>query len=436
MPAKEELAVRLDFEDNGAGKLTKNQTRTNNAVIRGKLGCDIIPCLNHGRCTFYPIGNLGFMCICPPGFYGDFCQYRVIEIECSDNYQENNIPEVENDPCPAEDNRKLSTHSQSSWPATEEVRKFSTHSQSSQPATEEVNRKFSTHSQSSHPATEEVIRKLSTNSQSSHPATEEVNRKFSTHSQSSNPATEEVNRKFSTHSQSSQPATGEVKRKFSTHSQSSYPEEVSRKFSSHGRNSCAEAFQRCLEENQQAKAVETDGRKSSFPVTNRSPCPGADQNPIVDKQEEKAAKECRRLANIICKRLLAVDRRNSFMENKCTETAMGRKESSRTNNQEPSPVNGRTNKNEQTKAAERSKRSTPSTRSQGPWPVAIQCCIEKDEQTKAAEKDRKKCATKVKYLCPYPAVSTISGEPGSDTGKYTRTLDSYSVCILAHTLDL
>lgn len=31
MYAKEELAVRLDFEDKGAGKLTKNQTKIKNA---------------------------------------------------------------------------------------------------------------------------------------------------------------------------------------------------------------------------------------------------------------------------------------------------------------------------------------------------------------------------------------------------------------------
>ncbi|XP_055497764.1 uncharacterized protein LOC129700943 isoform X4 [Leucoraja erinacea] len=484
MYAKEELAVRLDFEDKGAGKLTKNQTKIKNAVIRGKLGCDIIPCLNHGRCTFYRIGNLGFLCICPPGFDGEFCQYRAIEpftvisllgiiaipvlifalcfaiccmcnrerlhhqalkngseiclnpfqvpcdpnslrspltgsyqerceknygepensdfvllppvndpgeyypelneIERSDNYQVNNVPEVEqlryNDPEIAENESrgKHSSHSiiQVPSPENESRRKRSSQSinQVPSPAAEERNRKCSTHSQSS--CTEAFQRCLKQNQQAK--AVEADGRKssFSVTSQSPRPAG--FNRKFSTYSQSPCPA-----------------EEVSRKFSTHSLSSCAEAFQRCLEENQQAKAVEEDRRNSSFSVTSKSPCP--------EKQEEKATKECRRIANLICKRLCAVDRQNSFMENKYTETVK-RRESSRNNNQEPYPVNGRRYnvKNEQTKAAEGSKRSTPSTRSQGACPVAIQCCIEISEQMRAAEKDRKKCTTKFKYLSPYP----------------------------------
>ncbi|XP_055497770.1 uncharacterized protein LOC129700943 isoform X10 [Leucoraja erinacea] len=524
MYAKEELAVRLDFEDKGAGKLTKNQTKIKNAVIRGKLGCDIIPCLNHGRCTFYRIGNLGFLCICPPGFDGEFCQYRAIEpftvisllgiiaipvlifalcfaiccmcnrerlhhqalkngseiclnpfqvpcdpnslrspltgsyqerceknygepensdfvllppvndpgeyypelneIERSDNYQVNNVPEVEqlryNDPEIAENESrgKHSSHSiiQVPSPENESRRKRSSHSINQVPSPEnESRRKRSSQSinQVPSPAAEERNRKCSTHSQSS--CTEAFQRCLKQNQQAK--AVEADGRKssFSVTSQSPRPAG--FNRKFSTYSQSPCPaEEVSRKFSTHSLSSCAEAFQRCLEENQQAKAVEEDRRNSSFSVTSKSPCP--------EKQEEKATKECRRIANLICKRLCAVDRQNSFMENKYTETVK-RRESSRNNNQEPYPVNGRRYnvKNEQTKAAEGSKRSTPSTRSQGACPVAIQCCIEISEQMRAAEKDRKKCTTKFKYLSPYPDV--LCPDPCSSDALCPETCTAY-----------
>uniref|UniRef100_UPI00398F1DF9 uncharacterized protein isoform X6 n=1 Tax=Pristiophorus japonicus TaxID=55135 RepID=UPI00398F1DF9 len=61
--------------------LTKHQTKLNRfsrAVIKD-IDCDVSPCLNYGTCTLYPLNSLGFFCICPPGYYGDFCQHRTIE---------------------------------------------------------------------------------------------------------------------------------------------------------------------------------------------------------------------------------------------------------------------------------------------------------------------------------------------------------------------
>ncbi|XP_067845793.1 uncharacterized protein [Heptranchias perlo] len=62
--------------------LTKNQTKLNRfsrTVVKDKLNCDLAPCLNYGTCTLSPFNSLGFFCICPPGYYGDFCQHRTIE---------------------------------------------------------------------------------------------------------------------------------------------------------------------------------------------------------------------------------------------------------------------------------------------------------------------------------------------------------------------
>ncbi|XP_062920395.1 uncharacterized protein LOC134354888 isoform X2 [Mobula hypostoma] len=52
---------------------------TSRRVIKEKLSCGVVPCLNHGKCTAYPFSRLGFLCICPPGFYGDLCQHRSAE---------------------------------------------------------------------------------------------------------------------------------------------------------------------------------------------------------------------------------------------------------------------------------------------------------------------------------------------------------------------
>ncbi|XP_032884465.1 uncharacterized protein LOC116977805 isoform X2 [Amblyraja radiata] len=466
MYAKEELDVRLDFEDKGAGKLTKNQTRINNAVIRGKLGCDIIPCVNHGRCTFYRIGNLGFLCICPPGFDGEFCQYRAIEpftvisllgiiaipvlifalcfaICCICNRERLHHQALKNGseiclnpfqvPCdpnslrsPLTDSYQERCEKDYGEPENSDFVLFSPvndpgehYPELNEIAENESRGKHSSHSIIQVPSPEnESRRKRSSQSinQVPSPAAEEGSRKCSTHSQSS--CTEAFQRCLKQNQQAKAVEADGRKSSFSVTSRSPRPaEEVSRKFSTHSHSSCAEAFQRCLEENQQAKAVEEDRRNSSFSVISKSPCP--------EKQEEKAAKECRRIANIICKRLCAVDRQNSFMENKYTETVK-RRESSRTNNQEPYPVNGRRYnvKNEQTKAAEGSKRSTPSTRSQGPCPVAIQCCIEINEQMRAAEKDRKKRTTKFKYLSPYPESQQMK-----EAHEYRRKSSSGIFCL-------
>ncbi|XP_038650205.1 uncharacterized protein LOC119964595 isoform X2 [Scyliorhinus canicula] len=59
--------------------LMKSQTKLNRFSRADKLDCDFAPCLNYGTCTSYPFSSLGFLCICPSGYYGDFCQHRAIE---------------------------------------------------------------------------------------------------------------------------------------------------------------------------------------------------------------------------------------------------------------------------------------------------------------------------------------------------------------------
>ncbi|XP_059840242.1 uncharacterized protein LOC132401913 isoform X2 [Hypanus sabinus] len=44
------------------------------SVIKEKHGCGAHPCLNNGKCVLRPETSLGYVCICSPGYSGDFCQ--------------------------------------------------------------------------------------------------------------------------------------------------------------------------------------------------------------------------------------------------------------------------------------------------------------------------------------------------------------------------
>ncbi|XP_067892505.1 uncharacterized protein [Heterodontus francisci] len=59
--------------------LAKSQTKLNRFTRADKLDCDFAPCLNYATCTSYPFSSLGFLCICPPGYYGDLCEHHKIE---------------------------------------------------------------------------------------------------------------------------------------------------------------------------------------------------------------------------------------------------------------------------------------------------------------------------------------------------------------------